>query len=802
MTLERKILQIVSVAFLVLCFLGYLGFVQAKFLIGKQLEENVTMNDAETQLLRAQVHFKKQVQEWKNILLRGSNQNDYDRYYQLFELEEKKTQIAITRFIEKVNANSQSADLARQFLEVHESLAKQYRQALKTFNASGNQDIYGTDTLVKGIDRKPTGLIDELIVTLDKESKRRVTEILKQRRQIEFAYFTSICILLILLAIFLYRILRKWISLPVKSATGFANRIANGDLSRPLLAEASSADVNQLIVALNKMQSSLRANYNKVLKANYALESARDEALAATQAKTDFLANMSHEIRTPLNGVIGLAGLLQKSSLSQEQQSYVEMLQISGESLQVLVNDILDISKIEKGILSVKSEEFSLIHIIENAIRIVSERAEQSGLDYACIFESSIPHTIIGDPLRVEQILVNLLNNSIKFTENGGFYLSTRAKRRGDNKIQLLFKVVDTGIGIDEDKLTEIFDRFNQADTSTSRTHGGAGLGLFISKQLVKMMKGEISASSNPGEGSQFTVKLLLDASANTNFYWPSVPELENRRVVFMSGKDYQNRAANSLFTANAESVNIYSTIDEIEYAANNAMRLTPPNYVFIDSSVMQGLPKEKIATLLEKITKRESYIVWIDAAGDDLNIAQLNFGIKPHTRIHRPLLPSTLCRALNTLENENSREQAFKQEKPHTLSNKATFLVAEDNKVNQIIIANILETEGYEYTLAENGKEATEAAINQKFDCILMDCQMPIMDGYEATRMIRQRESHENYIVALTAHAMEGDKEKCLEAGMDDYLTKPITPTTFPCQLKKLLEDRSRKSRSLVQTH
>jgi len=228
MTLERKILQIVSVAFLVLCFLGYLGFVQAKFLIGKQLEENVTMNDAETQLLRAQVHFKKQVQEWKNILLRGSNQNDYDRYYQLFELEEKKTQIAITRFIEKVNANSQSADLARQFLEVHESLAKQYRQALKTFNASGNQDIYGTDTLVKGIDRKPTGLIDELIVTLDKESKRRVTEILKQRRQIEFAYFTSICILLILLAIFLYRILRKWISLPVKSATGFANRIQQG----------------------------------------------------------------------------------------------------------------------------------------------------------------------------------------------------------------------------------------------------------------------------------------------------------------------------------------------------------------------------------------------------------------------------------------------------------------------------------------------------------------------------------------------------------------------------------------------
>ena len=792
MTLERKILQIVGVALLCLFILGYLSYFQAKYLINKQLIERDNVRDAKAELLLAHVHFKKQVQEWKNILLRGQDRADYEKYFSQFEIEEKNTQLAIMRYLERVNVNTDSATLAVKFLEAHSELAKEYRESLSLYKRDDEKSPFVTDNLVRGIDRGPSNLIDELVATTDQEAQQMIAKMQSDRAHLEAIIFAMFAALLIFGALFFFRVLHRWITVPVKSAIKFSNRIADGDFSKPLLIQASG-DVNQLVQSLNKMQNALRSNYDKLLKANAALEAARDDALAATQAKSEFLANMSHEIRTPLNGVLGLTDMLVKSTLNQEQQSYVELLQASGASLLLLVNDILDISKIEKGVLAIKKEPFSPLDVVENAIKIVAESAEERALDYAFYFESSIPSMLVGDPLRVEQILVNLLNNAIKFTESGGVYIRIYAEQKHDYKVFLRFTVVDTGIGIEENKLTEIFERFQQVDASSSRSHGGAGLGLFISKQLAETMGGDLTACSQPGRGSEFCAELLLDRALETRFYLPKIDQLDNKHLIVISDRDFQNASVKSLMLNSAASLLFCRTVDELNFLQRHCDRRPVPDFIFVDSRIMSRLPYHRVAEVVQSVGKRHSYVIWLDAAGDDIEIAKTVFGILPHARIHRPIVPSSANRVLSELlrKDEVSKETPV----PVLASSKyrAKFLVAEDNKVNQIIIAKVLENEGYTYALAENGRQAVDRALSEDFDCILMDCQMPIMDGYEATREIRNKERKVNYIVALTAHAMEGDKEKCINAGMDDYLTKPIKPNSFSLILEKLLKRRQR---------
>ncbi len=514
------------------------------------------------------------------------------------------------------------------------------------------------------------------------------------------------------------------------------------------------------------------------------LKAARDRALDTSKIKSEFLANMSHEIRTPLNGVIGMLDLLSATTLDEEQSEFVSTAKTSAESLLYIINDILDFSKIEAGKMEVDKINFNLYKVIEEVTDTLAKTAHDKNVELISNVENTVPINVIGDPVRVRQVLMNLTNNAIKFTDEGEVEISCRKLIEDEKTAWLKLTVRDTGIGISEADQAKIFESFQQADGSMNRKFGGTGLGLAISRQLVELMHGHISLTSELGRGSAFSVVMLFEKGVQPEDY------LKFERQAF-SGKKIliidDNRTNQKILKHMIKNLGI--SAEAADSGAEGLAKLSAsvdqnePFHLILLDVQMPGMDGRMV---IEKIRQNDRYkqvkIVVLTSSGikgESEWFSKLNCS----GYLSKPVKTSQLIEVISETLDDKKKQRMKKSVKsgaaPSGTSQKEgrKILLVEDNRINQMVAQRILERVGFDVEIAENGKIAVEKYAAGTYDLILMDVQMPEMNGFDATMAIRKNETNQNHIpiIAMTAHAMKGDREKCLAIGMDDYISKPV---------------------------
>ena len=617
----------------------------------------VHLRDLSTEIVEtarsAQVHFKKQVQEWKNILLRGHEPPLYDKYLSQFYEEEKKTNAAMERLLPLFTGQSEARAIAQEFLEAHTRLGRQYRDALQLYDATQINPHIAVDTQVRGIDRRPTDLLDKVVeLTLAGQERRfKFIEdsVILAEREIVMISLGMLAAAVVLVIWFT----DKAVGRPIAEATEIARRISDGDLNATIEVKARD-EAGELLRAMRAMQDSVAASQEKlreerallaqrVEERTEELNLANFELARAARSKDEFLAAMSHELRTPLTTITGVAEMMVDQSygpLNPRQSRALGTIEESARHLLALINDVLDVAKVEAGKMRLSWDEVPVEQLVEASIRLLRNQAHKKGLEIRSHCDARVL-TVHCDNRRLKQVLVNLLDNAVKFTPRNG---TVEMRVEADNDKQVVrFIVSDTGIGIPREQLRGLFKPFVQLDSALSRQYSGTGLGLTLVYRMTELHGGSVSVDSEPGEGSTFTVTLPWSADTQP--------------------------------------------VTRVRPSESSAVR---------------------------------------EARGPD--------------------------------------------------STGVTVLLAEDNEANATMLSDYFSFQGYRVVLARDGEQAVELVERHRPDIVLMDIQMPNVDGLEATRRIRLEHGPEQLpIVAVTALAMPGDREHCLEAGADEYLSKPV---------------------------
>ena len=602
-------------------------------------------------------------------------------------------------------------------------------------------------------------------------------------------WFMTSAVLLVIGSIFLgYRARMRSMQKLQEALEKEVNERTAEAIERKEILEAQTEDMQTLNEQLQEQTKFLQSINEEIHLQREEAEAARNEAERANQANSIFLATMSHEIRTPMNGVLGMASLLAETKLTPEQQEYTNTIRGSGEALLTVINDILDFSKIESGNLELDSHTFSLRQCIEDVMDVFAGKAAQKGLDLLYYIDPLIPDQVISDSHRLRQILINLIGNAMKFTHQGEIYIGVDLLSNTDDKLELSFHVRDTGIGIPSDKLSRLFKAFSQVDSSTTRKYGGTGLGLVISQRLVELMGGTIGVESEPGIGTTFTFTLngTVSHEPQANIPVPVEGEHAGKRVLLVD----DNATNLAILKSQMEQ---WKMIPVLASSGKEAQAILSSGNRFdlvITDMQMPDVDGVQLTQILKK-NYTDLPVILLSSVGDENK--------KQYTELfavvlNKPVRQHALYRAIQTALEPVQKVSVAEDAAPKQLLSEEfakryplRILIAEDNPVNQKLTTRILSKLGYnDVEVANNGLEALEKFDDDFYDVILMDVQMPEMDGLEATRMIRLKRYHQPVIISMTANAMQGDREECMKAGMDDYVSKPVKLEALVAVLEK----------------
>ncbi len=560
-----------------------------------------------------------------------------------------------------------------------------------------------------------------------------------------------------------------------RATVRFVNRVATKQGAWRWLEWASSRASDEEMIYAAARDVTTRVEGEEAMRtAKAEAAAARDEALAASRLKSAFLANMSHEVRTPLNGVIGMADLLLDSHLDEQQRDNARLLKSAGETLAALVDDILDFSKIEAGALRLEHVDFDLLEMVEDTCDLIADRAQHKGIELTMLLAPELPSIVRGDIIRVGQVLTNLLSNAVKFTSEGEVRVELSTESASDDVTVVRFEVTDTGIGVDSERLEQLWQPFIQADDSTTRRFGGSGLGLAIVKQLVEMMDGEVGADSVPGRGSHFWFALPLERGEQAHRDDHALPTLAGTRLLVVDDNETNRRLMEQLARQWSMQVDSVAGAEAAMVLLRDNAEQAPFQCVALD----MNMPETNGIELAEMIRRDPTIptpglVMLTSTFGQRQEAREAGIDVCMTKPVRRNRLRNALAEALGI----RSQHAQLPVQSCRDMRCSPLILVAEDNDVNQSVVVQLLERRGYRVEVAQNGVRALEALGRRDFAAVLMDCQMPELSGYDATRELRRREQGDRHIpvIAMTAHALRGDRDKCLASGMDDYVTKPL---------------------------